>query len=167
MREQPEIDYDFRPAGYWDDEATLQLLLRGVASAADRTAIVAYWEAGRLDLLPYALAQVLATDEMGEREIARFEPAPGRPDALSVRARPIPNGIRYRLVDDRDAAFAPTRESTGTPWTLRELITFIDSGARIGEVAGFTRIRSELYPQLEAHYRHRVAERGDPRPAGA
>jgi hypothetical protein len=43
MRERPEIDYDFRPAGYWDDEATLQLLLRGVASAADRTAIVAYW----------------------------------------------------------------------------------------------------------------------------
>ena len=157
MREAPEIDYDFRPAGYWDDEATLQALLRGVASVADRTAIVAYWEAGRLDLLPYALAQVLTTDSLGEREIARFEPAPSRPAAVSIRARPIPNGIRYRIVDEREGALAPTRESSGTPWTLRELISFIDSGARIGEVAGFTRIRSELYPQLEEHYRHLVA----------
>lgn len=159
MREHPEIDYDFRPAGYWDDEATLQLLLRSVSSSSDRKAIVAYWEAGRLDLLPYALAQVLATESVGEREIARFEPAPGRPDALSVRARPIPNGIRYRLVDERDGSLAPVRESSGTPWTLRELITFIDAGARVGEVAGFARIRSELYPQLEAHYQHLVASR--------
>jgi hypothetical protein len=157
MRELPDIDYDFRPAGYWDDEATVQVLLRGVASAADRTAIVAYWEAGRLDLLPYKLAEALASDSVGEREIARFEPTPSRPAPISVRVRPIPNGIRYRIVDEREAAHAPTRESNGTPWTLRELITFIDSGACIGEAAGFTRIRSELYPQLEAHYRHLVA----------
>jgi hypothetical protein len=156
MRENPEIDYDFRPAGYWDDEATLQVLLRSVSNSADRKAIVAYWEAGRLDLLPYALAQVLATDTVGEREIARFEPAPGRPDALSVRARAIPNGIRYRIVNEHEGALAPARDSSGTPWTLRELIAFIDSGARIAELAGFTRIRSELYPQLEAHYGHLV-----------
>jgi hypothetical protein len=157
MREHPGIDYDFRPAGLWDDEATLQLLLRSAASAADRTAIVAYWEAGRLDLLPYALAQVLEASSLGEREIARFEPGPGRSDAISVRARPIPHGIRYRIADGRDEAAAPTRESNGTPWTLRELIAFIDSGARIGEVAGFARIHSELYPQLEQHYRRLVA----------
>jgi hypothetical protein len=163
MRERPEIDYDFRPAGFWDDDATLQLLLRGATSAADRTAIVAYWEAGRLDLLPHTLAQTLDCDAVGEREIARFEAAPGRSDALSVRARPIPHGIRYRLVDDRDPAFAPTRESNGTPWTLRELITFIDSGARIGEVAGFAAVRSDLYPQLAQHYAHWVL----PEPSGS
>ena len=157
MRERPEIDYDFRPAGYWDDEATLQALLRSVSNSADRKAIVAYWEAGRLDALPYALAQVASTDSVGEREIARFEPAPGGSDTLSIRALPIPNGIRYGIVDEHGSALAPTRESSGTPWTLRELIAFIDGGARIGEVAGFTRIRSELYPQLEAHYRHLVA----------
>ena len=159
MRELPEIDYDFRPAGYWEDEASLQVLLRSVSNSADRKAIVAYWEAGRLDLLPYALAQVLATDAVGEREIVRFEPAPGRRDVLSVRARAIPNGIRYRMVNERDGALAPARESSGTPWSLRELIAFIDGGAHIGEIAGFTRIRSELYPQLEAHYRHLVTQR--------
>jgi hypothetical protein len=153
MREQAGIDYDFRPAGYWDDEATLQALLRNVSSAADRKVIVAYWEAGRLDLLPFALAQVLATGVVGEREIARFEPAPGGADALSVRARPIPNGIRYRLVDTRDGTLAPSHEGGGTPWTLRELISFIDCGSPAFEAGAFARIRSELYPQLEAHYR--------------
>jgi len=160
MRERPEIDYDFRPAGYWDDEATLQLLLRGVASATDRKVIVAYWEAGRLDSLPYALAETLAASSAGEREIACFEHGPGGPPSVSVRARPIPHGIRYRVADERGEASALAREGTGTPWTLRELISFIDSSVPLGETGGFARIHSEVYPQLALHYRHLVARRG-------
>jgi len=147
MTELVEIDYAFRPAGYWNDAAAVRELLPGVRSAADRSAIVAYWEAGRLDALPHELARQLGS--AGEREIARFEVGAA---ALSVRARLLPREIQYRVLELRGSERVVASESRSLPLTLGELIALVDGcGARTA-LAGARTIHSGFYPQLAQHY---------------
>jgi hypothetical protein len=151
--EYPGIDYGFRPRLAWDEKAALHALLENARSAEERKTIVAYWEAGRLDALPDELAR--AKDAGVEQEIARFELAPVHArEVISVRARRTRRGVLYRITDGREGELAPSQESSGPGLTLRELIAFIDGIAQPPELAGRGSVRSELYPQLEEHYRH-------------
>lgn len=148
MTEAAEIDYAFRPAGYWNDLAAMRELLPRVQSAADRNAIVAYWEAGRLDALPHELARQLAS--AGEREIARFEVGAA---ALSVRARLLPREIQYRVLELRRSERVVASESRNLPLSLGELIALVDGCGAHTALAGARTIYSGFYPQLAQHYR--------------
>jgi hypothetical protein len=156
--EYPGIDYGFRPRLAWDEKAILHALLENAQSAEERKTIVAYWEAGRLDALPDELAR--SKEAGGEQEIARLELAPFHPrDVLSVRARRTRGGVQYRITDGHETELTTSRESTGSPLTLRELIAFIDGSAEPAKLAGLGRVRSESYPKLEEHYRRFFEER--------
>jgi len=109
-----------------------------------------------------------------EREIARIELRSATGDVVSVRAKPAADRIRYRIVDEYDTRYAPGRASSREPLSLLELVALLDRSRhpaiagplplafnelnhtdlnRRAELLHFTRVISDLYPQLEAHYR--------------
>jgi len=154
--EYPGIDYGFRPRLGSDEKGVLHALLANARNAEERKTIIAYWEAGRIDALPEELAR--GKEAGGEQEIARLEgSALHLGDAISVRARRTPAGIRYRITDGSGAELAPARDGGTSPLTLRELIALIEGGVPVAKLEELGRIRSEPYPQLAEHYRRVLA----------
>jgi len=119
----------------------------------------------------------------GEFEIARLVMASVTQDVLSVRARRRRGSTRYRyrIVDEYESTFELTRQTSVKPLSLRELIYLIDTATsdamaaeheRMPEgivwwqlhegdetpesAAGFLRITSTVYPQLETYYAKRL-----------
>jgi hypothetical protein len=115
--------------------------------------------------------------KVGEEEIVRILLESTTSDVISVRARPIPGGIAWRVVDeypDRGEYIVRPEVSVG-PLTLAELIDLLDGASYTGgdleggvalgwnnmnldggetasELRYFTTLESSLYPELSAHY---------------
>jgi hypothetical protein len=91
---------------------------------------------------------------------------------ISLRARPVPNRIRYRIVDEYSGKFWLPITHSEKPLTLGELVTQFEEGT-LDELPGnlatgyneynaeyearetlrkFTTIESILYRQLEEHF---------------
>ncbi len=195
MKKYPGIDYSFRPKSYWLDMEVLQALLRNVKGAERRKMIKAYYEAGNFQELEESFSKVSLSDEerfrlasihpmfMGgeylpdygtdETEIARIELKSVTADVISIRARLEDDTIHYSVVDEYEGKFTLETESGDDPFSLAELIQFIDgtelegssySGLSLSfnnsnaegmdkeDLVGFTTISSEIYPDLEDHY---------------
>jgi hypothetical protein len=110
----------------------------------------------------------------GEREIARIELASVLSDVISIRVRRSGGRYHYAIVDEYENEYRLAQQTSTAPFSLRELVEFLDgsghpdfgslplafnrSNAETGngreDYRHFTRIRSVLYPQLEAHYEH-------------
>ncbi len=110
----------------------------------------------------------------GEVEIARIALESVTADVISVRARPAGLGIVYRVEDEYDSTFDLPFTRSRQPLSLARLIRLLDAGrlrdtgfplglslgynqmnVDCGGYAGvrhFTRITSEFYPQLFAHF---------------
>ena len=194
MKKVKGIKYNFRPKSYWNDSDPLQAILRNIKGENRRQIVIDYWNAGLLENLDQTLLQ----DELGEDErrgLGRIHPSfmggeylppylPGEveiariclqsttSDVISLRARPIPTGIAYRIEDEYEGKFTlPITRST-KPLSLRELIRQFEDG-RLQELPGnlaagyndynaewddrenlrhFTRIESNIYQQLESHF---------------
>jgi len=115
----------------------------------------------------------------GETEIARLELESTTADVISIRARRECGLIRFRIVDEYNTEFLQERETGPAPLSLEELIRFIDgsrhpdltTGLAVGyndvnadcgcdreALRHFTKVRSGIYRQLEAHYEHVFSE---------
>jgi len=113
-----------------------------------------------------------------ETEIARISLASTTADQISVRARRLPDGIEYRIVDEYgdmvDYVCQPAHSEL--PLTLGELVALIDGAAPDGGAAlaylymnvaadpanaerlrNFVQVSSEFYPQLASYYDQRIA----------
>jgi hypothetical protein len=114
----------------------------------------------------------------GEVEIARIELASTTSDVISVRARPAGSRIIYRVSDEYKAEFKLPQKSSRRPFSLGEFIRFLDAVEQVGgepewkrfgfvlsfnqcnldcgsDLEGFrdfTRVDSDLYPELGHHY---------------
>ena len=109
----------------------------------------------------------------GETEIARIELESTLADVTSIRAKREGDEYRYSVVDEHGDTYSLQIETSLDPLTLDELIDFIDYSEQNGGWPGglslcynnanneslsrerllhFTRISSEIYPQLEEHY---------------
>ncbi len=195
MKKYPGIDYTFTPESYWVDKEVLQALLRNVKGAERRKMITAYYESGNFQELEESFSKVSLSDEerfrlasihpmfMGgeylpdyerdETEIARIELKSVTADVISIRARLEDDTIHYSVVDEYEGKFTLETESGDDPFSLAELIQFIDgtelegssySGLSLSfnnsnaegmdkeDLVGFTTISSEIYPDLEDHY---------------
>jgi hypothetical protein len=195
MKRYKGIDYSFRPASYWDDNEILTSLLRDVKGTERRRLIRQHWEHGTLEQLPEALLQTELSPELrvflgrvhpalmggeylpeydpAETEIARLELRSTTADVVSIRAFPLGEEIGYRIVDEYGEKFELERESSARPFSLRELVRFIDgsshpeacSGLALGyndiclncgtdleSLRFFTSVDSDIYPQLSRHY---------------
>ena len=196
MKKYQGIDYSFRPESYWLDTEVLQALLRNVKGAERRKMIKAYYEAGNFQELEESFSKISLSDEerfrlasihpmfMGgeylpdyerdETEIARIELNSTMADVISIRAC-LDEGetIEYSVVDEHDGKFNLWTEWSDKPFSLSELVEFIDrtelegssySGLSLSfnnsnaegmdkeDLVGFTTISSEIYPGLEDHY---------------
>jgi len=196
VKEYPGIDYGFRPQSYWLDRDVLQALLRNVKGAERRKMIKSYYKNGNFQELEESFSKISLSDEerfrlasihpmfMGgeylpdyerdETEIARIELNSTMADVISIRAC-IDEGetIEYSVVDEHDGKFNLWTEWSDKPFSLSELVEFIDrtelegssySGLSLSfnnsnaecmdkeDLVGFTTISSEIYPDLEDHY---------------
>ena len=150
MKTYPGIDYDFRPASYWDDTDPLLAILRNVKGTNRRAMIRDYWRAGMLEALdPVLLQDTLSSDERrglgrihpsfmggeylpdyrpGEIEIVRIELQSTTSDVISLRARLVGRRIGYRIVDEYpdDGGYVCSPKTSLRPLTLRVLIELLD-----------------------------------------
>ncbi len=130
----------------------------------------------------------LTEEELEELEVpsctlARIELESTLSDVLFVEALEHPEGgYRIVVVDEYETQFVPAITHTPEPLTLGELLRVLDETTREGEdeevagiahslreanaaggesraeLTGFVRIRSEVYPQLEALDRSRAEQ---------
>lgn len=152
MKTYPGIDYDQRPASYFDDSDPLTAILRNVQGTERRAMIRACWESGELEELDDALlteklgkdlrrrlgridpcfmgGEYLPSYRPEEREIARIELQSTTRDVISIRARPsgrIRRRIHYRVVDEYRNTFIVKPKFSVQPLTLRELIGLFEN----------------------------------------
>jgi hypothetical protein len=196
MKEYSGIDYAFRPQSYWDDLDPLSAILKNVTGENRRRMITDYWNAGRLEELDPKILQSEPDEDtrdrlgrihpsflggeflpgyrFGEVEIARICLQSTTSDVISIRARPLSEGIAYRVEDEYETVFKLGPPQTQRPLSLTELIETIDGGSiqdwdsTVGlalvynemnaqstdfeNLRQFTRISSCAYRQLDAHY---------------
>lgn len=197
------IDYSFRPTSYWEVSDPLQAILLGVEGEYRRQMITDFWQAGRIEELDHVLLEDHLSDQdreglgrihpgfmggeylppllAGEVEIARIILASVTTDIGSIRARPIPEGIAYRVVDEYHDEYghhyAIHPGESNRPLSLGAFIQLLDGGERVSqdaypsglvfqhmifnyvmgepnlkEMYRFCRIESPYYPQLTKHY---------------
>jgi len=117
----------------------------------------------------------------GEVEIARIELKSTTGDVISIRARTDRDGIRYRIVDEYGTEFDFSPRQSELPLSMKELVALIDGAAPEGYdrrglglcytianyecsndledwMRDFSRVESDVYTQLSAHYRLVVNE---------
>ena len=148
MNKFPGIDYDFRPTSYWDDANVLQAILRDVKGKHRRQMIIDYWNAGEFETLASELTQATVSGALQQRlgrihptfmggeylpdyrksetEIARISLDSTTADVISIRAARRSGRLRYRVVDEYDTKFELPLKSSQKPFTLWELIGFLD-----------------------------------------
>jgi hypothetical protein len=200
------VDYDFRPESFWVVADPLAAILRNVKGRNRREMIQDYYAAGKLDELcnellndsldedaRRSLGQIHPTFMGGEYlpnyrrhevEIARIELQSTTSDVISLRARGSGLRIKYRLVDEYQTEFGLPQQTSQRPFSLRELIVFLDSvrhydgdpnwhrfgfplvynecnldgGADLETLRDFTRVSSDFYPDLAFHYSRVIDE---------
>ena len=197
MKRYRGIKYSFRPKSYWDEDTVLQALLRDVKGAERRKMIKAYYDQGNFQELEESFTKASLSDEeryrlasihpmfMGgeylpdcnsnETEIARVTLRSTMQDVISIRAKGEDGELHYSVADEYDDhEFSLWTDSSLKPFTLKELIEFLDKSSQgIGYPGGlslsynnsnadsgldresledFTTISSEIYSQLEEHY---------------
>jgi len=190
----PNIVYTQRPANYWDDTDILTAILTDVKGRRERKEIQAHWDRGQRRELVEALDRDhLSLDtriklgridgsptyddgmperEPGEVEIAYIEAESISRQQISIRAKPDPEGVRYRIVNEFGTEFEQPFKTSADPLTLQKLIEFIDQSAvcemeygvatywnnqfcensRREDYRYCTLVGSTYYPQLWAHY---------------
>ena len=194
MKKYKGIRYGYRPKSYWSESSPLDAILRNVTGENRRRIIQASWLAGDIENIdPEILRDELEGEVRtglgrihpsflggeflppylpGEVEIARILLKSTTSDVISLRARPVPNRIRYRIVDEYSGKFWLPITHSEKPLTLGELVTQFEEGT-LDELPGnlatgyneynaeyeargtlrkFTTIESILYRQLEEHF---------------
>ncbi|MDT8437354.1 MAG: hypothetical protein RRA92_11445 [Gemmatimonadota bacterium] len=133
-----DLDFSFRPETYWETEDPVDAIVGTISGEARRRLVREAFESGdagpladllledRLGALERAAwgaihpllmgGEYLPDDLPGEAEIVRVSLDSTTGDVMELRARPIPGGIAYRIVDEYETRFPlPFYES---PWPL-------------------------------------------------
>ena len=113
-----------------------------------------------------------------EVEIARIELQSTTSDVISIRARPRGKRIEYSVCDEYQVEYRLPQKTSRQPFSLRELIRFLDSvehpehepewkrfgfvlsfnqtnldcGGDLETLQNFTSVESDFYPALSQHY---------------
>ena len=120
-----------------------------------------------------------------ELEIVRIELESTTYDVISLRERPVGSRFGYRVVDEYESEFILPQRISRQPFSLRQMIHFLDSiqrietgdpswgqfgfvlsfnqcnlecGAELEDLQGFTQVHSDQYPELASHYSRKIAE---------
>ena len=120
-----------------------------------------------------------------ELEIVRIELESTTYDVISLRARPVGSRFGYRVVDEYESEFILPQRTSQRPFSLCQLIRFLDSIQRIGtgdpswdrfgfilsfnqsnlecgadleDLQNFTQVHADQYPDLASHYSRTIAD---------
>jgi hypothetical protein len=185
---------------------SLAAILRNVKGRNRREMIHDYYLAGKLDQLSDEILRDSLSDEaraslgkihptfMGgeylpnygrqEVEIARIALASTTSDVISLRARPSGSRIKYRVVDEYQTDFLLPQQTSRRPFSLGQLIRFLDSvehpgadaswnrfgfvlsfnecnlncGTDLETLQDFTSVSSDFYPELGSQYACAIEE---------
>jgi hypothetical protein len=122
--------------------------------------------------------------EEEEVEIARVSLESTTADVISIRARPTPEGIGYRVVDEYETVFHCRPDVSERPLTMRELIELLDKTEAADwqgtglvslwrdsnleaddydpeyaeELVDFVTVNSDFYPELRKWYEEEARE---------
>lgn len=121
MRRTEKFDLSFRPDTYWSGAREIDYPIRAEAPLF-----------GGGSYLPRLAAR--------EVEIAGVALASTTGDVISVRARPVAEGIRFRVVDEYRTRFKVVSPIRSQPLTLGELVEMMDTvefGGGVGMVESF------------------------------
>ncbi len=142
------IDYDYRPASYWNLQNLGQVVANIKGAARKKTALRLIDEALLDEAGAVTLTDTLSEEErdlagkvhpalMGgeylpayeasEVEIARITMASITQDVISIRAYPTQGRIGYRVVDEYNSETRVKPEHSKRPLSLRQLIRLIDT----------------------------------------
>lgn len=143
-----KLDMDYRPASYWAEDDPIQVLLSGIKGEARRQIVQQRLESGATGDLPEGFldsqldeatrrawgaihplmmgGEYLPDDLPGETTIARVALNSMTGDVIEVRARPIGEGIGYRVVDEYETDFVLPFDSSPLPLTTGEMIKLLD-----------------------------------------
>ena len=189
------IDYSYAPDSYWVDSSIRQSILRNIKGTERRKLIDEALRNGNFDLIedeligsevshdlrnslgaihPHLMGgEYLPSYLEGETEIARIELQSTTSDVISIRARGQDGLIHYRIVDEYDGEFILSTETSQKPFTLEELVYFIENSSLCGlsgslhlgyneynlecmdsrdELRDFTSISSDIYSDLYNHF---------------
>lgn len=195
--------YGFRPKSYWEVKDPLTAILAHVSGQARRKLITDYWDAGELDKLNEELLKDELTDRV-RQDLGRIHPffmggeyLPGwlpdevaivriglrstTYDVIELRARRISQrAISLRWVDEYETTFSQPCDQIDRPFSLGELIDFIQDSEPDGQSWGplplcyskmnneyledpeslrdFTSLGSDFYPGLSAWFSGLVDE---------
>jgi hypothetical protein len=201
------INYDFRPESYWaPTRSSLEAALRNVKERNRRETIRDYHSRGplpalsdsllrdtleedtrrRLDLIhpSFMGGEYLPDYRRDEVEIARIELQSTTSDVISIRARPRGRRIEYSVCDEYQVEYRLPQKTSRQPFSLRELICFLDSvehpeadpewkrfgfvlsfnqtsldcGADLETLEDFTSVESDFYPELGQHFARVIDE---------
>ena len=189
------IDYSYAPESYWVDSSIRQSILRNIKGTERRKLVDEALRNGNFDLIEDELIGAEVSYELrnslsaihphlmggeylpsyleGETEIARIELQSTTSDVISIRARGQDGLIHYRIVDEYDGEFVLSSETSQKPFTLEELVYFIENSSLCGlsgslhlgyngynlecmdsrdELRDFTSISSDIYSDLYNHF---------------
>lgn len=189
------IDYSYAPESYWVDSSIRQSILRNIKGTERRKLVDEALRNGNFDLIedeligsevshdlrnslgaihPHLMGgEYLPSYLEGETEIARIELQSTTSDVISIRARGQDGIIHYRIVDEYNGEFILSSETSQKPFTLEELVYFIENSSLCGllgslhlgyneynlecmdsrdELRDFTSISSDIYSDLYNHF---------------
>jgi hypothetical protein len=189
------FDYTFRPASYFIAGVDpLHTLLNKITGTKRRNIVKKAFQDNQA--IPDALLNSSLSEELrslvssihpsfmggeylpdyapNETEIARIELDSTTSDVISVRARWEDDCYWYFVVDEYENEFILPVESSAEPFTLRELIEFLNGtreendptiglatlyaqvnmecGSPLEDMLTFQSVSSDIYPELEAYY---------------
>ena len=143
-----KLDMDYRPASYWAKDDPIQVLLSGIKGEARRQLVLRKLESGATGDLPEGFldkqideetrrawgaihplmmgGEYLPEDLPGETTIGRISLNSTTGDVIEVRARPAPDGIAYRVVDEYETEYQLPFDSSPLPLTTAEMVCLLD-----------------------------------------
>ena len=189
------IDYSYAPESYWVDSSIRQSILRNIKGTERRKLVDEALRNGNFDQIEDELIKSEVSYELrnslgaihphlmggeylpsyldGETEIARIELQSTTSDVISIRARGLDGLIYYRIVDEYNGEFILSSETSQKPFTLEELVHFVENSSLCGlsgplhlayneynlecmdsreELRDFTSISSDIYSDLHNHF---------------
>lgn len=202
MLDQSKYNLDFRPESYFKLTDPSLAALNRISGTARRRAVeqaIKQGETVPAELLEPSLSkelraalsrihpslmggEFLPESRREEIEIARIDLDSCTADAISLRARPGSDRIRYRIVDEymEDCEYRLSQKSSRKPLTLKQVIRLLDEsqyylrgalqpGGIVNEskerilncdsslsslesIRHFTRVTSDFYPELDSWY---------------
>ena len=183
MKRHPGIDYDQRPASYWDDETPEQAILKNIKGDFRREEIRKALQAGTLEAIPGEILKEALSENvrrftgrihpwlMGgeylpdfaadEVEIARIALQSTTFDVISVRARRAAKGsIIYSVADEYEGEFRLARQRSKLPMSLAEMVDFLDrtelDGLTGGLILGYNDMNAEFLDRDELRHFTRI-----------